>query len=365
MNLKPIQHYNDEYDRLTVEMCRQLEQRHQAVITGAKTKEEEIWYTLLFKLMMFYDVEMFAGERWENKKKAVEEIMMQDRAKDTLLATAEAPEAIHCLICRTPMKVIGKEFDETSIDGKDRVLFFYECQNHCKHRRAFFHTGEEYRPEAHSCSKCDGKMTGSTVRENSEIVMTDTCIRCGYVETTRFSLAKKARVPAPDFMKDYQRFCYTEEQGQKYLKRKTEQTVSLIQSREREREIEKKQLADRLAKIKKLTITEVEQLLSVGLEKAQYRKLHLSAPEIRKIFIVPFTIQSFKEGRLEHKAIFELQKLMRTLLASTNWRLMSDGIYSQLGVLSGRLRGYDKEYELIELIEKKAKVDLKPDESSE
>jgi hypothetical protein len=59
--------------------------------------------------------------------------------------------------------------------------------------------------------------------------------------------------------------------------------------------------------------------------------------------------------------ISELQKLIRTLRVPTNWRLMSDGIYNQLGVLSGRLRGYDGEYELTELIEKRAKKkDVKP-----
>ena len=68
MSLKPIQYYNDEYDRQTVKMCRQREQKHRKIIEDAKTKEEQIWHSLLFKLMMFYDTEMFAGERWENKK---------------------------------------------------------------------------------------------------------------------------------------------------------------------------------------------------------------------------------------------------------------------------------------------------------
>jgi|GEM_PF-6494278 len=34
---------------------------------------------------------------------------------------------------------------------------------------------------------------------------------------------------------------------------------------------------------------------------------------------------------------------------------MGDGIYSQLGLLVGRLRGYEREFELIQLIAKKEK----------
>ena len=71
-----------------------------------------------------------------------------------------------------------------------------------------------------------------------------------------------------------------------------------------------------------------------------YGRLHLSAPETKRFFIVPFTVQNPKEGREERDSIAELQKLIHALLATTNWRLMSDGIYNQFGVLTGRLRRY-------------------------
>lgn len=361
MNRKPIQHYNDEYDRLTVRMCRQREQKHKRHLEEGNAPHERIWHELLFQLLMFYDVEMYAGERWENKKKAVDEMMARDRTRDTLLATSEAPEPVHCLTCRAQMKVIGKEIDETSVDEGERVLFFYECPNRCKPRRAFFNTGEELRPKVRVCPKCRREMTANIVREKSEVVMTDTCTSCGHVDTTRFSTVVETPVPDPDFMKDYQRFCLTDEQGAAYLKTKAHQDWSLQQGKEQERDREKRELADKLSKIQKLNITEVEQLLSASLAKEQYERLHLSAPEIRKVFTVPFTIQNLNESRPEREAISELEKLIQALLAPTNWRLMSDGIHGQLGVLSGRLRGYDKEYELVELVEKLAKKSAKSD----
>lgn len=109
-------------------------------------------------------------------------------------------------------------------------------------------------------------------------------------------------------------------------------------------------LAEQIATIRKLDIAGVERLLSAELEKEHFGRLHFGAPEIRRVFSVSFTLQNLKDSRSEHDAVGELVKLIRRILAPTNWRLMSDGIHPQLGVLTGRLRGYDKEYELAELV---------------
>ena len=37
-------------------------------------------------------------------------------------------------------------------------------------------------------------------------------------------------------------------------------------------------------------------------------------------------------------------------LMSTNWRLMSDGVAYRLGILTGRLRGYEREEDLLKLV---------------
>ena len=92
---------------------------------------------------------------------------------------------------------------------------------------------------------------------------------------------------------------------------------------------QKKKVAARISKITKNTINEVEQLLRVGLEKEQYGRLNFGAPDIHKYFIMPLTVQDMKEGRREGDSIFRLQRLMKTLLAPTNWRLMTDGINNQ------------------------------------
>lgn len=47
-----------------------------------------------------------------------------------------------------------------------------------------------------------------------------------------------------------------------------------------------------------------------------------------------------------------IQKLIKKVLADTNWRLMSEGARYRLGMLEGRLRAYEREEDLLKLVEK-------------
>lgn len=47
--------------------------------------------------------------------------------------------------------------------------------------------------------------------------------------------------------------------------------------------------------------------------------------------------------------ISKLQKLLKTALESTNWRLMSEGTSYRMGCVYGRLKGYEREEDLAEL----------------
>lgn len=113
-----------------------------------------------------------------------------------------------------------------------------------------------------------------------------------------------------------------------------------------------KKLYEKLAKIKKLTVAELQELLTATLKKDGYIKLELSKPEVRKDVIIGFTVQDDKAERKEYDSRVQLRKLLDKTLADTNWRLMAEGISYRLGILSGRLRGYENEEDLIKLISK-------------
>ena len=102
-----------------------------------------------------------------------------------------------------------------------------------------------------------------------------------------------------------------------------------------------KELYGKVAKIKKLTIVELEKLLVPELEKAGYIKFQLESPEIEKDVIVPFITQESKSDRTDRVSEYDLKRLIKKALQDTNWRLMTDGVSYKLGILSGRLRGLE------------------------
>jgi hypothetical protein len=49
----------------------------------------------------------------------------------------------------------------------------------------------------------------------------------------------------------------------------------------------------------------------------------------------------------------DLKKVLKESLKETNWRLMTDGVDYRLGMLSGRLRAYEREEDLLGLVSQK------------
>lgn len=86
------------------------------------------------------------------------------------------------------------------------------------------------------------------------------------------------------------------------------------------------------------------------MEKEGYIKFELSEPEIGKDVFIKFFVRDEKSEREECDSKSNLKKAIKKTLANTNWVLMSEGISYRLGILSGRLRGYEKEEDLIKLV---------------
>jgi predicted Zn-ribbon and HTH transcriptional regulator len=127
-----------------------------------------------------------------------------------------------------------------------------------------------------------------------------------------------------------------------------EQLSRLVKSWEEKKK--NKELYDKLAKIKKLSVTKLQKLLVAALKKEGYINLELYKPEIKKDMIIEFTVQDNKTGRGEYDSRIQLQRIIKKTLENTNWRLMSEGVNYRLGILSGRLRGYENEEDFIKLI---------------
>ena len=74
---------------------------------------------------------------------------------------------------------------------------------------------------------------------------------------------------------------------------------------------------------------------------------------------VGFNCLDTKSDRKDYDSIKTLEKLVKKRLIDTNWRMMSDGIHYRLGYLNGRIRAYEREEDLKNLVIKDRKLKLK------
>lgn len=69
--------------------------------------------------------------------------------------------------------------------------------------------------------------------------------------------------------------------------------------------------------------------------------------------VVPFTVRETKPKRRDRESIADLYTLLKTTLKETNWRAPKDKISYRLGFISGKLKGYESEEDLLKLFGKK------------
>lgn len=289
------------------------------------------------------------GECYANKEKTISEWMSRDRAKDERLENATEPKGMKCLGCSSHLtNCISRDLMDDST-GNEQVLFMFECGK-CNKKRAFWENGVEWEPRPTLCKNCNESMNSDSVRKGDIIETVSTCPKCHNQETDTFDLHVKEKPIDPDFERKRKKYCLSQKEGSEYITaaERLKQTTNLMkEAKERE---ENSEVYDAIAKIQKLTIAELQNLLNPLIENAGYAKLDLEKPDIQKDVVVGFGVQDTKSGRQEYDSIHELQRIIKKALEPTNWRLMSDGITYRLGYLQGRLNGVEGEENLKRLV---------------
>lgn len=219
--LKEKQHYSDLYDRHTVDLCRKTEELFKEDVEipkGKKVDKEELKraHKVAHKLYLYFQ----KGERYLNKESIIKEWMDRDQKKDDLYENAQAPEDIRCLTCRNKLKSTFKDlWSET--DKEDCVLFMYDCPNKCLPRRAFFNDGEEWRVKPNLCPRCDVELNKKADDDGTKLTTTYTCSKCKYTETDVIEWSEtKEDGFDENFARDRERYCLTDEEGQKFQREK-------------------------------------------------------------------------------------------------------------------------------------------------
>lgn len=119
-----------------------------------------------------------------------------------------------------------------------------------------------------------------------------------------------------------------------------------------------KQWKEELDKIERLTVAQVTDKLKKVLTQQGYREFQLGQPDMGKQVVVPFNVIEGKD-RNEDESRFNLHKLISKQLDDSNWRLVRTSLTYRMGYLTGKLKGYETDEDLRDLLEKKAKKQSK------
>ena len=159
---------------------------------------------------------------------------------------------------------------------------------------------------------------------------------------------KKKRADRKLLEKYRDKYCFSEEEGQEYIT--STENMGSLKNIYRRASKKANPFFQKAKSLKKLNVSEMEKLLKEALEKEKYVKLNLEKPEMGKFVIIPFTVQDAESSRKEYESTNKMKKLVKATLESTNWRLMSEGLFYRLGYVYGRLKGYEREADLVELL---------------
>ena len=343
-HLQPEQYYIDLHDKITVDRLRFSESKQINLPKGDFSEEEAIRTVDACKRMLIY---FEKGDRYLKKKEDVAQWMERDREKDKRVESVEPFNGISCPTCKKEMELVSKDLVETT--SINSVLFLYQC-NSCDKRRAFYENGEEYETKPNKCPKCGTDMVKSHNKTKDNITMLSTCPNCQHKDKYVYDLREKKNEVDPNFEIDRKRFCLSEEEGAEYIRaldnmKGMERLMKDIGERKKNKEVYEK-----VAKLKKLPIGEIKRIVIEALDKEGYGDLQFDKPELGRFVAVPFTAQDNKSERSEYDSRHKLKKIIGNVLADTNWRLMSDGISYRMGYVSGKIRGYEGEEELLKII---------------
>lgn len=380
--LKPQQEYEDRYDIGTIKEC--LRVLHMVDGIGEKMKLEPKFQSYpeseqdrnmgLFRGRMLFFIQ---AQRHKHRASTIAEWIESDRSKQDKQDNTPVPKA-NCPECNSAMTDDGSHHLVDWDDDKSmRVLFTFNCPK-CKKRQGVYDDGEIYVSKSDFCPDCKQKLERKSSKKGEVITTSYKCKNCGYSNKEIWDLKKsdeehkkwreehaKEELEDKQLLEKYRaEFCLSDEKGKEY--------VETLEALEVAQEVKEEVLAEmdtpaheKLLLVNKIAITDLETLVNQALKDSGFTRLSIGEPDIDRHVLVPFTVQETKPKRRDRESIADLYDLLKTALKDTNWRAPKDLITYRLGFLSGKLKGYESEDDLLKLFgkeePKKPKSKLDPE----
>lgn len=364
--LKGKGYYEDLYDRMTVEDARRGMTYYDNFLIEFEAKlakDDKIERPGNAVLLNMFYMQTVGDEllrRYQMRDERINEWMTRDESKDAQIASARLSEEPYCHHCgKQALRIIDKSLMHRgeSYDPKDseEILFMLRC-SHCDKNSAFWQDGTAWKSKPNLCPKCNSETKHTTSKTKKFIILTCVCPTCKHSYKDKLDLAIKEEGADSDFDKDRVHFCLADKEFRERLFEIRRGFKEMAALGKEFKEEDNKHTYDAMSELKKPKITELTLLLSPSLEKAGYTEFSLDKPEIGRDVYVGFSCLDSRAAREDHDSRKTLQKIIKQSLEDTNWRLMSDGISYRLGYLSGRLRAYEREEDIKELVIKNGKL---------
>lgn len=358
--LKDKQEYIDRHDLITIEECLRWywdikdsfkKQRNNKEFKKYTDEEFEEEVDKVLSMML----KTMKQQRFRDKYKTIEKWMDDDKLLQYKQDNTPEPREIKCLECESEMKVIMKDL-ENAYEENPYMMFMFECTK-CKKKRSIKEDGSEWLYKKPRCPKCKSELK-TDIKINKKADTTtfiESCTKCSYKSVDvsdhkKWKLDQEAKEKRnKELLEKYrEEFCYTDEKGKEMV-----DAFDALEFGHEVYEYEKSKYDDpafeKATAINKIGIIEVEKLLSDVLDKEKYVKFSTDKPEIDRFVIVPFSLQDGDSFRNKRENLRELEKLIIKTLDGTNWRLLSGSLMSRLGFISGKLKGYEQEEDLLEI----------------
>lgn len=354
-HLKERSYYEEMYDRFTVEWCRRFEEPRLISDEELEDSKElslsqiQKYHDLSIDFLLFQE----AGNRWLHRDETIQEWMERDKWRDQMVERAQVPLVL-CPSCGKAMECIYTDV-RSNIDSNREWLEFFLCCKPCKQGKDVYENGNEVPRKPVLCEKCDREVETDIKKKNGKRYYIETCEHCGHVEETLSTLDEKKEPTQEEidrFEHDKKRFCLTDQQGQRY--RAWKESMKRLDDEEKAQEANA-EFYDKLAEVKKINVAGLEKLLKPALEKAGYADLHFTMSPPAPQIILSFSVRDTEEKREQYDSRKTLEKAIENALENKNWALTSEGVTYRLGMLDGRIRGYESEEDLQQLTKSRMK----------
>ncbi len=361
--LQADQFYVDRYDLHTIEECLDwywnirdgFEKKRNDEELKKFTEEE---FNKEVHKIASYTVNVIKAQRYKRKKETIQKWIDKDSKEQEKFDNAIAPDGVLCKECFSPTKITSKDLLDSYEPGS-QVLFMFECVK-CKKRQALYEDGSEWHHENPKCPKCNSILNEKAKNVKGILTTIAACPNCGYKnkDIYDFNKSKKEREARESretkLLTEYRKeFCIDEKVGEEMLHSYDQISRFVDEMKENEKK-DNDPLIQKTRQLKKLTVMQLGKLIEVAIGKEGYKDLKFGKPEMGQYVVIDFSVNEANENRKDYDSQNTLKKLIKTALEDTSWRLMSDGVQYRLGILTGRLKGYEREDDLIKIIGNKA-----------